>query len=188
MGLLGILGLLVAGGSAVKCAAEDNSYRNNDSFLLPDGKTRVYIDRKGFCRKMDGTLVVNPAGDRIVDGKGNLIYDRAAAAREAAQQQRIDDAKRWGKLAYERKVDKFHSETVEFSTGKVISRLAYDYKNLKFAKKYLGDPVWHLVTLDEVNKLNIILGGHYVTKWDDLRRKHPWMEEKTNWWEEPARD
>lgn len=186
MGLLGLLFGGMVAGSAVKCAAEDSYFKQQYS-TFPNG-VKFWIDRKGTARLMDGTIIINPAGDVVEDIHGRVIYNRLAGLKEKEVEEEKEVARKYGRTAYSiNGSGGVHGrKTIELSTGRQIEYLAFDRKNQKFAKKYKGEPVWHMITQDEANKLNAIRGGHYITDHDEIRRKYPFAREDTNWWEEPA--
>ena len=185
MGLLGLLFGGMVAGSAVKCAAEDSYFKQQYS-TFPNG-VKFWIDRKGTARLMDGTIIVNPAGDVVEDIHGRVIYNRLAGLKEKEIEEEKEVAKKYNKLVWCRRKNLTQYEAVEFSTGKVVESVCVDRKNNKFAKKYKDDSTWHMLSsCEEAYRYRDWRNCVYWSDFDEIGRKYPYCRE-TEWWNNPAR-
>lgn len=190
MGLLGLLFGGMVAGSAVKCAAEDSYFKQQYS-TFPNG-VKFWIDRKGTARLMDGTIIVNPAGDVVEDIHGRVIYNRLAGLKEKEERENIESAKKHNRAIYIKKVDLINYEAIEIATGKVVEKIMVDCTNNKFGVKYRNDSTWHMLPsyAEALRYKDYGVGAPFFYDVDEPRKKYPALyanQPVWEWWNEPAK-
>ena len=140
MSLLGILGLLFTGKSAVECAAE-NHYFKQRADKLPNG-VGYWIDRKGQWRLCETNEAIFKDGTRFVDIHGKVIYDSNAEENKYAQKQAVSQPYQPYRYAVQNNPRTRNPATTDLRTGRVVAKVE-DYCKKdgthEYRKWYLKD-------------------------------------------------
>ena len=141
MSLLGILGLLFTGKSAIECAAE-NHYFKQRADRLPNG-VEYWIDRKGQWRLCKNNEAIFKDGTRFTDIHGKVIYDSNEEQNQYARSKVTEKPYQPYRYAVQNNPRTRNPATTDLRTGKVVARVE-DYAKKdgthEYRKWYLWDP------------------------------------------------
>lgn len=140
---MSILGNLIfgaaLGGSAIKCAAENASFRKNVKYL-PNG-VPYWMDRTGSNRLMDGTIICIRANGEVYDVKGNKIYSRSDEENIAVRNKVMNSNCKY-KYATQHNIRAYWPLTTDLIANKAIARTMKTIKkdgSIEYRKWYLYD-------------------------------------------------